>query len=450
MNASIHDFPVPALVIDSAGIIEACNTTFADLLDAEASTLVGKAFASLAQTTGAVERVLREGGAGPSVVLESGNRRVVARIVGSRLHDVDEARKTSLYFMVEDADEAEAAHRYSGLLLALSRGSELDSGDLAVAFGAITEVASRGLGTARASVWLYGPDDASIVCHDLYESGGAHSKGLELSAKDFPAYFAALAEDRTIAAEDARTHEATSEFRDVYLAPLGITSMLEAPIRRGGRLVGVLCNEHIGDPRSFGTEDRVFAASLADYAARALDAAERKAAEAALVRAHEALAIQNVELERLVAERTRALSAKDAENQDLIRRLRAALEELSTPVLELWDDVLALPVVGVLDSQRSAEMTERLLAETARSQARVVIVDLTGVEVVDTATADRLIKLAQAVEMLGARCLVTGIQPAVAQTIVDLGVEFGKLRTLRNLKHALKISMRISADKSEG
>ena len=114
-------------------------------------------------------------------------------------------------------------------------------------------------------------------------------------------------------------------------------------------------------------------------------------------------------------------------------------------MLELWEDVLALPVVGVVDSQRSAEMTERLLAETARSQARFVIVDLTGVELVDTATADRLLKLVQSVELLGARCFITGIQPAVAQTIVELGVEFGKLKALRNLKHALKLSMTLAA-----
>jgi rsbT co-antagonist protein RsbR len=145
------------------------------------------------------------------------------------------------------------------------------------------------------------------------------------------------------------------------------------------------------------------------------------------------------------AARTAQLAQSEQEKSQLIERLRAAVDELATPVLELWDDVLALPVMGVVDSQRSAEMTERLLAETARSQARFVIVDLTGVEVVDTATADRLLKLAQSVELLGARCFVTGIQPAVAQTIVELGVEFGKFKAMRNLKHALKLSMALGS-----
>lgn len=150
-------------------------------------------------------------------------------------------------------------------------------------------------------------------------------------------------------------------------------------------------------------------------------------------------------LEDDLAARNSELAESEQEKTQLIERLRAAVEELQTPVLELWEDVLALPVVGVVDSQRSAEMTERLLAETARSQARFVIVDLTGVELVDTATADRLLKLVQSVELLGARCFITGIQPAVAQTIVELGVEFGKLKALRNLKHALKLSMTLAA-----
>jgi rsbT co-antagonist protein RsbR len=150
-------------------------------------------------------------------------------------------------------------------------------------------------------------------------------------------------------------------------------------------------------------------------------------------------------LEDDLASRNNQLASSEREKTELIERLRAAVEELSTPVLELWDDVLALPVVGVVDSHRSAEMTERLLAETERSQARFVIVDLTGVEIVDTATADRLLKLVTSVELLGARCFVTGIQPAVAQTIVELGLEFGQLKALRNLKHALKLSMALAA-----
>jgi rsbT co-antagonist protein RsbR len=145
--------------------------------------------------------------------------------------------------------------------------------------------------------------------------------------------------------------------------------------------------------------------------------------------------------ERLETRRA-ALIAAERENRELIERLRVALDELSTPILELWRDVLVLPVIGVVDTQRSAQMTERLLGEVASRRARRVIVDLTGVEVVDTATADRLVALARSVRLLGAECLITGIRPSVAQTMVTMGVDLGRIVTLRNLAHALEWCMR--------
>lgn len=151
------------------------------------------------------------------------------------------------------------------------------------------------------------------------------------------------------------------------------------------------------------------------------------------------------QLEQDVASRNAALAAREEENRELIGRLRVAVDELSTPVLEIWDDVLTLPVVGIVDTQRSAQMTERLLAEVVRSRAQHVIVDVTGVELIDTSTADRFLKLARSVQLLGARCIVTGIQPAVAQTLVELGVDFTALETHRNLKNALEACIRRTA-----
>lgn len=160
---------------------------------------------------------------------------------------------------------------------------------------------------------------------------------------------------------------------------------------------------------------------------------------------------RNVTESRILAneleQRNRELAAREAENRELIGRLRVAVDELSTPVLELWDDVLALPVVGLVDTQRSATMTERLLAEIVRTRSRWVIVDLTGVELIDTSTADRFLKLARSVQLLGAKCLITGIQPAVGQTLVELGVEFSHLETHRNLKSALEASIRADAQR---
>lgn len=147
-------------------------------------------------------------------------------------------------------------------------------------------------------------------------------------------------------------------------------------------------------------------------------------------------------LETHVAMRNNELVASEAEKTELISRLRMAVQELSTPILELWEDVLALPVIGIVDSRRSAEMMERLLDEIVHSQSRFVIIDLTGVEVIDTSTADHFMKLVKAVGLIGARCVLTGIRPAVAQTLVDLDVSFGQLETLRNLKHGLRHCLR--------
>jgi rsbT co-antagonist protein RsbR len=147
-------------------------------------------------------------------------------------------------------------------------------------------------------------------------------------------------------------------------------------------------------------------------------------------------------LEQEIRARNEQLAASEAAKTVLIERLRYSIDELSNPILEVWDDVLAMPIIGVVDSRRTADMVQRLLAEVARTQASFVIVDLTGVEIVDTKTADHLIKLIRKVELVGARCVLTGIRPAVAETLVDIGVDFGRITTLRNLKHGLREALR--------
>lgn len=116
----------------------------------------------------------------------------------------------------------------------------------------------------------------------------------------------------------------------------------------------------------------------------------------------------------------------------------AAIRELSTPVMEIWDDTLLLPVVGVLDTRRSVELLSTLLDSIVAAQAKYVILDITGVEVVDTKTADYLLKVVRAAKLLGARCVLTGLSPAVAQTLVEIGANLGEVQTLSNLKEGLR------------
>jgi anti-anti-sigma regulatory factor len=134
------------------------------------------------------------------------------------------------------------------------------------------------------------------------------------------------------------------------------------------------------------------------------------------------------------------------EHIETIGRQQTAIQELSTPILQLWDNVLALPVIGVVDTRRSAEIMERLLAEITEQQARYVILDITGVEVVDTRTADHFVKVIKAAELLGTHCVLTGIRPAVAQTLVELGIDLASISTLRNLQEGLKECQRLMED----
>jgi PAS domain S-box-containing protein len=151
------------------------------------------------------------------------------------------------------------------------------------AFERITRAAAETLETERVSIWLYDAGRSAIRCADLYELGARrHSKGGELRAADYPAYFEALETERSIAAHDARSDPRTREFTASYLDPLGITSMLDAPIRAGGRMIGVVCHEHVGAPRQWTEDEQRFAGSIADAASLAFEESERQRTEAAL------------------------------------------------------------------------------------------------------------------------------------------------------------------------
>ncbi|TLM78844.1 MAG: STAS domain-containing protein [Actinobacteria bacterium] len=128
--------------------------------------------------------------------------------------------------------------------------------------------------------------------------------------------------------------------------------------------------------------------------------------------------------------------------EDTQAAMEHLVRQLQTPILQLWDDVLALPVIGMVDSRRSAEMMGSLLDEIMRRRCKYVILDITGVEIVDTRTADHFVKVMKSAELLGARCVMTGIRPAVAQTLVELGVDLTSINTLRNLQEGLRFCLR--------
>lgn len=169
------------------------------------------------------------------------------------------------------------------VLVELAKRKTFKFGDLNAALREITEAATRTLGIERAGVWLYNEDRSKIHCINLYErSADRHSQGIELAAVNYPTYFKALEQERSIAAHDAHTDPRTAEFSKSYLSPLNIASMLDAPIWLGGQMVGVVCLEHAGPIRQWALEEQNFAGSIADLASLAMEASERQRAEAAL------------------------------------------------------------------------------------------------------------------------------------------------------------------------
>jgi signal transduction histidine kinase len=202
---------------------------------------------------------------------------------------------------VEEAllDRERRLRRQNEVLVALGRSPALAEGDLRRALEELTETAAAHLSVARASVWRYRADRAALICDDLYQaSSGAHECDMQLFARDFPAYFQALEEERTIAAHHVLGDPRTQELTDSYLKPLGITSMLDAPIRLQGKMIGVLCHEHVGTARAWSVDEQNFAGSLADCVSLAIAAADRKNTERQLAERVAELARSNDELEQ--------------------------------------------------------------------------------------------------------------------------------------------------------
>jgi rsbT co-antagonist protein RsbR len=121
----------------------------------------------------------------------------------------------------------------------------------------------------------------------------------------------------------------------------------------------------------------------------------------------------------------------------VVDKQRMAIRELSTPIIELWDGVLCLPVVGVMDTARSGEMTNALLQAVTEKKARYAIIDITGIEVMDTQTVDHFMRMARSIKLLGATCALTGISPHIAQTVVHMGLDLDDIVTHRSLLDAL-------------
>jgi rsbT co-antagonist protein RsbR len=130
--------------------------------------------------------------------------------------------------------------------------------------------------------------------------------------------------------------------------------------------------------------------------------------------------------------------------EEVINRQQEELLELSTPVVKLWDGVLALPMIGTLDSARTQIVMESLLQRIVETGSEIAIIDITGVPTVDTLVAQHLLKTVTAIRLMGADCIVSGVRPQIAQTIVHLGVDLQGITTKATLADALQVALKRS------
>jgi signal transduction histidine kinase/HPt (histidine-containing phosphotransfer) domain-containing protein len=282
-------------------------------------------------------------------------------------------------------------HQQAALVELTRRDTRPDGGPRTLQH--ILEVSASALEVERVGIWLYSADRRALTCKALFDRGaGVHSSGEELAAREYPAYFEALATEDVIAAADACLDPRTAEFRDSYLIPLGITSMLDVPLRSAGRLGGVLCHEHRGSPRLWSSDEQFFAMAVANLVALAGEEAERRRAEEALQQAKE---------------------AAEAANQAKSEFLANMSHEIRTPmngVLGMLELALGTPL--------NAEQRDYL--QTARSSAEALLALLNDILDFSKIEAGRLDLdphpfglrdlLADALKPLGVRAHAKGLQ----------------------------------------
>ncbi len=164
--------------------------------------------------------------------------------------------------------------RHQKALLMLA---QTDLSDLKTALQIISEADARTLDVARVSIWFFNADRSAIICRNLFRKNDeSHEQGAVLQARDYPRYFRALQKSRIIETSDVLADPRTNEFAEAYMIPLGISSMMDVPIRHRGQICGILCHEHVGPKRTWTPEEQQFAMSIGDTITVALETSERR------------------------------------------------------------------------------------------------------------------------------------------------------------------------------
>ncbi len=271
----------------------------------------------------------------------------------------------------DPAPALEQLRRQSRVLVTLAKRIGKAQGDLDSALRELTEAAAATLHVARCGVWLYDEHRSSIRCVDMFDTRtGAHGRGLSISAEVAPRYFAALERERAIAAVDAARDPQTAEFRETYLEPHAIASMLDAPIRIRGQMVGVICNEHIGDPRPWTADEITLAGTFADFIGLALEADEHHQQE---------LKAQRLEGQLRLARKFKSMGLlAGGIAHDFNNLLVGILGNAGLALQELDDDAPLRPLIeDIRDaSTRAAELATEMLAYSGGAHLKSAPVDV--------------------------------------------------------------------------
>jgi diguanylate cyclase (GGDEF)-like protein/PAS domain S-box-containing protein len=256
-------------------------------------------------------------------------------------------------------------------LALLMRANALTSGEISSALSALTELSADLLSAERASVFQLSADGATLDCVDLYErSSHLHSRGTQLLAANYPRYFAALLSDRVLAAAHAQSDPRTSEFSQDYLVPHGIEAMLDAPIFLRGRIVGVVCIEHVGGPRVWQFWEELLAGTLADFVALVLQAREQ-------LRVEGQLRDMRRRVDELLESKTNEVVRENADLQREVDALQLASEAIRRSEDDLRRLFAASPVPMLLVRRKDGSVL--LANEKGASALRSSLLDLPGV-----------------------------------------------------------------------
>ncbi|PMB43336.1 histidine kinase [Fischerella thermalis CCMEE 5205] len=280
--------------VDTSGCITYVNSAVKQILGYEQQEMIGRCFtefvppAQLAQDLCAFECILNGESIFEYETIRIGKDGNLVYLIFNAIAVEDEEGKivgvTGTATNITERKRAEQAltasadklRNHNLVLTQLAKNQVLYQGDLKAALRNITEVAAKNIEVERVSIWLYDETRTQIQCLDLFEkSSNRHSDGGSLVAADYPSYFQVLEQDQPIVATDAHTDSRTKEFSESYLTPLGITAMLNTPVKLEGMTVGVLCLEHTGTTRDWTAEDQNFARSLSNLVSLALEARER-------------------------------------------------------------------------------------------------------------------------------------------------------------------------------